>query len=116
MSLPGKYDFELYEGDSNRKAFQFLEENKAPVNLTGSVIVITAKRRLSDTTPALTLEASFDNVATGDFHFVILPRHTKSLGTSGKPLSLFYDMQYSHGDTVITISYGVLTILPEVTK
>ena len=115
MSLPSVYDFELYEGDSNKKGFQFLEEDKTPIDLTGSIIQLSAKRKLSDALPVLTLTAINDNAATGDFHFVIHPADTKHLGTAGKPLALFYDMQYSYLDTVITITYGKLTILPEVT-
>jgi hypothetical protein len=116
MSLPGSYDFELYEGDSNKKGFQFLEEDRTPVNLTGSTIILTAKRHIHDIDPVVTLHAVFDNAENGDFHLVVLPSDTKNLGTAGVPLILFYDMQYTHLDTVITITFGKLTILPEITR
>ena len=66
--------------------------------------------------PALTLQATFSSPTTGDFHFDVMPEVTKKLGAIDKTVVLAYDMQYTHQTTVITIVYGKLTILPEVTR
>jgi hypothetical protein len=77
---------------------------------------LTAKHSRKDKDPALLLQATFTSPTTGDFAFDILPAHTEALGASDKDFSLFYDMQYQHGDVTITIVYGRLIILPEVSR
>ena len=116
MSLPGEHDFTLYRGDSDRISYQFLEADTTPVDLTGSTVTLTARYRLGDALPALALEATFSSPTTGDFHFDVMPGLTKKLGAIDKPVVLSYDMQYTHQTTIITIVYGKLTILPEVTR
>jgi hypothetical protein len=116
MSLPGEHDFTLYRGDSDRISYQFLEADTTPVDLTGSTVTLTARHRLGDALPALTLEATFSSPTTGDFYFDVLPEMTKKVGAFDRPAAMFYDMQYTHQTTIITIVYGKLTILPEVTR
>jgi hypothetical protein len=81
-----------------------------------STVTLTARHRLGDAVPALTLQATFSSPTTGDFHFDVMPEVTKKLGAIDKTVVLAYDMQYTHQTTVITIVYGKLTILPEVTR
>lgn len=116
MSLPGDHDLVLYQGDSDKLHFSFLEDdaNKTPVNLTGSVVTLDAKWSRKDQDSAIHLTAGFSNPEQGEFYFDIHPAHTKSLGASDKPLVLVYDIQYSHQATIITIVKGSLTVLPEV--
>jgi hypothetical protein len=116
MSIPGNFDIQLYRGDNDRISMQFLEDdaNRTPVDLTGSVVILTAKYSRKDAHPAILLEANFPSPTTGDFAFDILPSHTEAVPVSDKPLSLFYDIQYRHGDITITIVTGLLVVLPEV--
>jgi hypothetical protein len=116
VSLPGNFELNLYRGDNDLLRFQFLEDdaNRTPVDLTGSSVILTAKYSRKDTTPAILLEARFVSPTTGDFEFEVLPRHTEAVPASDKILSLFYDVQYRHGQTTITIVTGRLNVLPEV--
>ena len=118
MSFPGTHDFELYQGDSDVLRYTFLEGDAArtPVNLSASSILLTAKRELRDAIPVILLEAHFANPAAGEFEFNIAPAITDKFGALSKPMDLYYDMQYKHLDTVITIVYGKIRITPEVTR
>lgn len=100
------------KGDTFIRDFLFKEKEGPVINLTGSVITMTIKKRLSDSIPMVQEVADLINPVAGVAKITI-----EGSRMNLKPGTYFFDYQWiDASQTVRTFDFGAFTIVPDVTS
>jgi hypothetical protein len=99
--MSGSYDFKIRRGDSFERTIVFIGSNGAPMDITGSTIVLTMD------TAASPLTKSYTGDNTGTINLVLTPTETTSLRERSTGT---YKIQQSVGSSLHTWLEGA-TIL-----
>lgn len=91
----------------------------SPVNLGSGTLTMTAKYAVTKETAVFTKDSSGNGItitdaANGMFTVTIDPEDTADLGYAVYYLP--YDIQLTSGDNVYTVGYGILKVVPNVTR
>lgn len=113
MPKLGVRDFDVIPGAKARLWFTYVEDG-APVDLTDSAIILTARLDKINPMAVMTLEGQSKKPKTGAFYFDI--PYDVSIALAGKDLA--YDVSFMHGkapDSVVFINLvqGTISIQPE---
>lgn len=115
MSVPGKYNLVVYQGESFSKRFVWRGKNRRPINLTG----YTAKMQVRESEDAVAeLELTTENggitlTSGGVIDLVITPQQTGALTFEPAIYDIFL---FAPDGTVIPILRGKFTATKAVTK
>lgn len=107
MSNPGRYDFEIFAGQSVNMSFFWKGPDGAPIDTEGMSFRFVAKPSLSS--PAL----SFDEVLALEDGRIVLALSDEQTGSIACD-SLFYTAKAETATDVYPLLYGKITIRREV--
>jgi hypothetical protein len=110
MSCPQGPAFCFYRGDTFKRTLKATEDGSA-LDITGYTIRFTAKRKLSDVTPEIDVNATITDAAGGIAELSLSETDTDiSYG------QLTYDVEYRNTSSTIVQTYqGVLTVKQKTT-
>lgn len=105
-------DIEITRGDTYAHLVEFVNQNQAPLDLTG----YTARAHIRREAAATTAEAAFTVVIiplTGEVLLTLTPAQTTALPVL--KCSLVWDLELTIGTTVTTPLRGAVTVVQDVT-
>ena len=110
--MAARRDTKIYQGDTFTHRLEIVDANENPVNVSGSTFASQIRRRASYTTVEATFAVDMTNAATGVVVLTLLPSQTDDL-LAGR---YHYDVHQITGGNVLTLVYGNVDVIGEVTR
>ena len=117
-TIPGEYNFKIFQGSTFRRRFTFRDNDGNPINLTGSLLRLQCRPQFDSTLKIIDIDSASKggitiiDAAGGVFEVELSAAATAAITEGG-----YYDieMEATNGD-VSRLFKGIISIDPEATK